>query len=324
MDSATLLVNGIAISSELLTLNPTLFTASASLLPGSNSISLEIYEKKMDVLLTFATTIWIGSETLVVNLLSSTGAPFLVPTTITASLSDDPLVQSVITTSTGTATFKNIPDRTIILEAKGEGNEVGTAAAIGVQFSIDITMVGFNEPSTVENNDFSMGLAGWEVPTDSNAIALVDHKENVGPPLSVYPAAGLENKDIRLTTVSVAKQSVSRTFAAKFGSTGVRVRYRFITEEIPAGYFGSINNDFFSVSIRSKVAGGSLVESNSMNGLGLGAFDFSSGSTNWYEIILPLHHDSDTVEVSLVSPTCSMGSMIPRLSWISSKSWAAT
>lgn len=68
--------------------------------------------------------------------------------------------------------------------------------------------------------------------------------------------------------------------------------------EVPGGYFGSEFNDYFSVYIRSG-AGGLVSESNSMNGLGLGAFD-GSGSTAWREVELPVGVQGDVIQVDVV------------------------
>jgi hypothetical protein len=60
---------------------------------------------------------------------------------------------------------------------------------------------------------------------------------------------------------------------------------------------------FNSVSICSKQVQKSVQEANSMNGLGLEAFDFSSGSTSWRKAVLPFNKSSlifNEVQVDLV------------------------
>ena len=59
-------------------------------------------------------------------------------------------------------------------------------------------------------------------------------------------------------------------------------------------------NDYFSITIRSQDAGGLKYESNSMNALGFAAFDYSSGSTAWREVNLPLACTGDVVQVDVV------------------------
>jgi len=82
--------------------------------------------------------------------------------------------------------------------------------------------------------------------------------------------------------------------------TGVRVRYRFITEEVPGGYYGSEFNDYFQVALRSGLARRNAVETNSMNGLGLAAFDPASGATGWRDATLPVDVDGDTIQADIV------------------------
>jgi hypothetical protein len=78
------------------------------------------------------------------------------------------------------------------------------------------------------------------------------------------------------------------------------VRYRFVTTEVPGGYFGSEFDDYFAVSIRSQRGGGRASERNSMNGLGLGAFEFSTGATAFRTVTLPVDPQGDVVQVDIV------------------------
>lgn len=69
--------------------------------------------------------------------------------------------------------------------------------------------------------------------------------------------------------------------------------------EVPGGYYGSIFNDYFAVSIRSQNAGKQVSEANAMNGFPLAAFDFASGATEWREIDLPVDTQGDVVQVDV-------------------------
>ena len=71
-----------------------------------------------------------------------------------------------------------------------------------------------------------------------------------------------------LNTSGEGPESISRTFQIEEGVQEIKVRYKFITSEVPGGYFGTQYNDYFNVAIRSQVAGGSASESQTMNGLG--------------------------------------------------------
>jgi hypothetical protein len=64
----------------------------------------------------------------------------------------------------------------------------------------------------------------------------------------------------------------------------VYIKYKFQTDEVPAGRFGTEFNDYYSITIRSDTGGYSGV-SHSMNELGICAFD-AEGNTNWYTLLL--------------------------------------
>ncbi len=88
--------------------------------------------------------------------------------------------------------------------------------------------------------------------------------------------------DVVISTGGVeGATSISRAFVTKPSTKTIKIRYRFITSEVPAGYFGTKYNDYFSLSVKSS-GGNNAADSRSMNSLGLGAFD-GSGATDWRE-----------------------------------------
>jgi len=174
------------------------------------------------------------------------------------------------------------------------------------------------------------GLAGWNI--GSSPVFLMDHVEEIVPSnqqpnilpsnmvtsradrhdetMSLFneslylPGTNIstlgdisENIDLVLATAGEGPQTISRSFKTKKGVKNVTVRYRFVTTEIPGGYFGTKYNDYYSVAIRC-ATGGSVVESNSMNGLGLGAFT-SGGSTDWREYSLKTDPNGENIQVNL-------------------------
>ena len=152
---------------------------------------------------------------------------------------------------------------------------------------------------------YILGLDGWVI-LDEAYYELVNHIEHV-----VSEIEDLTDKDFVLGTNGIYDDQVrsSRTFVVAEGISCVSVRYKFVTEEVPGGYFGSKYNDYFSVSIRAKYSGKSIKETNSMNGLGLDAFDFSSGSTDWRELKLELDADGDTIRVDLTVANVADGAL---------------
>jgi hypothetical protein len=174
--------------------------------------------------------------------------------------------QSGLTDINGQYVFKNLMATTISLVAKGINNQVavdGIAASIS---PITLKLLAFTFPTEVATLDFSNGTQGW---TGGSLISHVEKRDN---DLFVYTN--------NLPNVQIVSSSINLTTFAKTAY----VRYKFVTEEVPGGFFGTIYNDYFSVTIRSDIGGYATV-TNSMNALGLGAFD-SAGATQWYTLSL--------------------------------------
>lgn len=304
-----LTINNVLVPAGSLVIEPHLLTANITLANGRNDVALKAYDA-FGRSLYYSATLWAGSANLQVNLVNPDGTAFTQQTNVIASLSDDPTVAAQGVTTTGTITFTNVPARTILVKAKGIGNEIGTAGVIGTQGVVTIKMAGFNPPSPIANNDLSLGAAGWDIAPGS-PVSIVPHKEIIPSSLtvassqSVSSAPTLVDQDIMVGTSGVGERSVSRTFntsqtmATSTGTTAVKIRYRFITSEVPGGFFGTQFNDYFRVSIRSQNGGGVVSETNSMNGLGLGAFNFATGETQWREATLPVDSAGDVIQADV-------------------------
>ncbi|GAA2711989.1 hypothetical protein GCM10010429_29150 [Micromonospora olivasterospora] len=269
-------------------------------------------------------TVWAGANTLRVDVVDEAGAPVTEPVNVRVSLTDDQDISVEHTTSTGQLTVPNVPSRTVLVKATASGNRHGLAGVYAGDGSVRVTLLGFAPPSTVDNNDFSQGTAGWN--TGTAPVTITPHVEGIpgsasanglsaqrgqrasAPPMTpakptatdakVTPSSIVDN-DLTLGTAGEGEQSVSRAFTTDEDVTAVRVRYRFITSEVPGGWFGSEFNDYFRISLRSQQGGGSAAEANSMNGLGLGQFDYGSGATGWRELTLPVDKAGDTIQVDL-------------------------
>jgi len=214
------------------------------------------------------------------------------------------------------------------------GNRVATRPAFINDHPV-LRLKGFASPSSIDNNDFSLGTAGWEV--GGAPVTIVPHVE--GSPFGIAAqadaapssskvapkdepsrsereprktkdtaaaitseaatvAAAPPDFDLMLGTSGEGQQSISRTMAVEPGVKSVTIRYRFITSEVPGGYFGTQYNDLFNVSLRAQTAGGSVLDGNSMNGLGLAAFD-AGGATAWRQSELPVAPGGDTVQFDI-------------------------
>jgi hypothetical protein len=99
-------------------------------------------------------------------------------------------------------------------------------------------------------------------------------------------ATGTPPTPFTVTTSGTVPQRLSKAFTTQAGTRAVTVRYRFATDEFAAGNFGSPYSDYYSVQLRS--GSSAAVDTNTMNGLGLGAFDSTTGSTGWRTLRLPV------------------------------------
>lgn len=188
-----------------------------------------------------------------------------------ADISDVVAIYQILDGS-GTATFQNLPKRSVTFTATGEGYEFGASGAtLSSNTDLDIDLFGFNEPSDIDNNDFELGLEGWDFkPEQEYAIGIKDNN-------LVVTTGGKEG----LTRVS-------RTLTTSAVTTNMKVHYRFATEEFPQ-FFGDIYNDYFFVLIRViPPATGPMADiaSFSMNNLGFDAFKHSfyaskATATDW-------------------------------------------
>jgi len=281
-----------------------------------NLVALDVFGYLIDT----TYVVWAGQFTIPVLVLDENGVPAAgVP--VAAKLADDPAVAAQLTTDVnGLGAFPNLPNRSYNIIAQASGNRFATRPASVFDGTAVLRLRGFNPASPIDNNDFAQGTAGWVVGTAP--VAIVPHIEgSLGDASASSPAtassrtqdasnaadAFLQSTDVgpattdfdlALTTSGEGQQSVSRTFQVEAGFNSVTVRYRFITSEVPGGWFGSEFNDFYNVAVRNAQTGGSVIDGNSMNGLGLAAFD-GRGATGWFESELPVNDQGDTVQVDV-------------------------
>ena len=257
------------------------------------------------------TSVVAGSSTVTVNLLADNGDVFTGIARVSAQSADIGSVQAVadMTDGSGYVVLTNIPSRTLIVNAKGGGNEVGFAGVVpsspGSSSSIDVFMTTFKAPSDIANNNFSQGTVGWLLPNDLigagglEKVSIVAHEEDVGPGKSGRrrhrhrrAQSSLNDYDLMVNTTGVeGETSVSRTFNVGDGVTEVKVRYRFQTNEVPGGYYGDKWNDFFFINIRTNTYGSfdsQPMVMAAMNDFQLADFDQSTGEMAWEELSLVL------------------------------------
>lgn len=267
--------------------------------------NIQIYgvkDQQFSLLKSFA--LWGGDQDISINVQDSNGLPAVgVPVNI--RLGDDQSVQSQqVTNAQGVATFSRIVNQTVFVETTDANNNFASAGVTGDVGQVTLKLTGIKPPSSTQNNDFSLGTEGWDIGNASVEILQEDPQVNLSTTSITKSKKGrnralraVPNFNLQLNTQGEGEQSISRTFKTDPGTTCVTLRYKFITSEVPGGYFGSRYNDYFRVSLRSSRSG-NRVESNSMNGLGLAAFD-ASGSTQFREITLPVNPEGDTVQADV-------------------------
>ena len=321
--SVILLRNGEQVSNDLLTVTSATVTATGALVSGKNDLQFSALDNQGFVVTT-SIVVWAGSSELKIKVVDENGDPVTEEVTVQLRLGDDPNVTSNGVTVDGVATFQDIPARTVLASAVASGNRFGVAGGVGNEGQLILVLQGFQEPSQVDNNDFSQGTEGWNI---GNApVQIVPHVEELPSAITLAssspsasritsPAvaaaattAAESDQDLVLTTSGEGPQSISRTFQVKPGTKTVKLRFRFVTSEVPGGYFGSQFNDYFKVSIRSLQGGGNAVEANNMNAMGLAAFD-ANGATAWREVTLPVSVEGDTIQVDITVANVADGAL---------------
>jgi CARDB len=286
-------LNGTDVAAAKVMVDPGQIAFTGPLAVGRNAVKLFALDQE-GLVVESEIVVWAGDRTLHVNAVDAEADP--VPgAEVTLTLGDDNTVSAEATANaSGGADFENLPDRTVLMHGTGPGDLSGVSGTTGGAGTASLVLYGFNPASTIDNNDFSQGLAGWDV--GSAPVTLVEHQPEEGETRRRRRAEE-PDMDLRLSTSGEGQQHISRTFTVEEDVEAVAVRYRFITSEVPGGYYGTKYNDYFSVNVRSQSANGNSVEANSMNGLGLGQFT-AGGATAWREEELELD-GADTVQVDL-------------------------
>ena len=338
--------NGELVPSSAIEISANSISIPSNLKEGRNDIDIYVKDNQ-DLSLLTDTTLWVGSQTLNATILDKNGQS-ISDVVVKAKLGDDQNVLAEAKSSgNGQVSFPNLPNRTIILDALAGDGRFVSSATTGNAEEVILTLKEFNSSSLIDNNDFSLGVDGWNIgdalvtlrqngepvnttvqspsmesATTSNseslnieALSLNSNQQDITatPAERTTTATSFTRRmmsnvdsntdpetgiDLVLSTSGEGEQSISRTFTTKPGIESVTLRYQFITSEVPGGYFGSEYNDYYNISLRSLKGSGFETDGNTMNGLGLAAFD-ASGATEFREVTLPVSKDGDTVQVDI-------------------------
>lgn len=324
VDDVLYFLNGTPMIGATVLVDGARLTLVDPLQPGPNHVEVYARDDQGFVLAADA-RFWLGDETMFVSVIDRDGFP-VAGAEVSVTMVDDPNVSVVASAPAGTATFL-VSAGTVVVTATAPGGLFGVATYLGDIGLATVVVAPIGTPSAVDNNNFALGTAGWVLDADDDGFSPVTLVAHVPGPLgaaaamvapvavrpdrraasgvagsvlqSIAPSSDGTNVDLALSTSGEGTQSVLRIFETGPQTRNVLVRFRFVTSEVPGGYFGSEFNDAYSVYVRSQVGGGLVVfESNSMNGLGLSAFD-DAGATAWRELSLPVAPDGDVVEVDL-------------------------
>jgi hypothetical protein len=164
-------------------------------------------------------------------------------------------------------TFTNLALTTIGLTARTADNKIGVNGVAATAATVPIQLVPFSAVSDTTSFDIC------------NEQLAVSKRDTV---LSV-------STDGQYTIQMASSEPEVYPF-----TTTVFIKYKFQTDEVPGGYFGTEYNDYYVITIRSDTGGYASV-THSMNELGIGAFD-ADGNTDWYTLFLSTPVNTSWVE----------------------------
>ena len=238
-----------------------------------------------------------GSMTLSVTLKDAEGNPAPNVPIEANSTQYDGFTRTAMTDDNGQASFSNLPAMTVSLVARTADNQIAVAGVASEQGTATMQLIPFNQPAAVDNFDFSNGAEGWTGGTIINSV-----EKRFASSRRAYEArnrlAKRDGSDLMVDTGGQYDlQTASATFNTHPFTKTVYIRFKFVTSEVPGGYFGSQYNDYFIVTIRSDT-GALATMTNSMNALGLGAFD-ANGATDWMQLTLSVASNTKSVQFDI-------------------------
>ncbi|KAL9039043.1 MAG: hypothetical protein Q9214_005036, partial [Letrouitia sp. 1 TL-2023] len=188
--------------------------------------------------------------------------------------------QECTTVASGQCSLTNLPPTTIGLVARTDDNSIAVSGLASTTSQVTLKLTPFTEPNGDSSFDVNNGTSGWTEGTLSQSLKI---KRDTTLTVSTNGAYDL--------------QSASGSFKVHPSTKTAYIKYKFITSEVPGGFFGTRYNDYYSVTIRSNT-GAYVTVSNSMNALGLGAFD-AGGATDWFTLSLEVPANTKSVDYNV-------------------------
>ncbi|KAH0565383.1 hypothetical protein GP486_001217 [Trichoglossum hirsutum] len=188
--------------------------------------------------------------------------------------------QTCTTDASGVCTLENLTATTIGLVAKTGDNSIAVNGLAASPSQVTLKLMPYDQPEDGASFDVNNGTSGWTGGAVSQSLKV--------------------KRDTTLVVSTNGQfdlQTANNSFPVHPFTKTAYIKYKFVTAEVPGGYFGSQFNDYYSVTIRSDT-GAFVTVTNSMNALGLGAFD-ASGATDWFTLTLGVPANTKSVEYNI-------------------------
>lgn len=310
-------------------------TVSSSLQDGKNHFIL-VAEDTNEVPIDYETVVWGGNFNYAISVIDQLGLP-VTGALITVNLSEDKEIFTLATSLNGQVSFNNLPSDSLVITAHS-GDRIASVntKSLGGSFgtiSLQLKLSSFKPSSNVANNDFSLGLVGWE--TGNAPVELIEHindsdGDDGGTSFSSEQTQNLDYDLFLKTPVTQDRsqdlfepQLITRTFQTSPGTKNVTVRYKFVTNDHPCDNVPcstnlphNVTNDRFSVTLRSKNQGSVASDAASLRSLDMhgtsyhpssefgydSLFYASTGAytTVWKELSIPVDEGGDTVQIEAI------------------------
>ena len=131
------------------------------------------------------------------------------------------LTGSCTTDASGKCTIENLPGTTIGLVVRKDDNSIAVNGLAPTTVQVTLKLLPFVTPKPGASFDIDNGTAGWTGGTLQQSLKI--------------------KRDTTLvvnTNGQYTLQSASNSFPASEGTKTAYIKYRFITSEVPGGYFG--------------------------------------------------------------------------------------
>lgn len=129
--------------------------------------------------------------------------------------------QQCTTDASGKCSLTDLPPTTIGLVAKAGDNTIAIDGLAPTSGQVTLKLMPFNQPDGDSSFNVNNGTSGWTGGSTSQSYKI---KRDTTLALATNGAYDL--------------QSASNSFPVKENTKAAYIKYKFITEEVPGGYFG--------------------------------------------------------------------------------------